>query len=162
MGSWLSIHYAKVITRDCITLIGELPLTLSLTCIYGRGRDQYVGSTTPTQSIRVVKYAECINAVPCKKVLNMTQKLRGLQNTPFIAITPTLQPRELMRIAGLSEHRHLERTLRLEIPCQIGIFKHSLYLKALNCEEKWLMLNWIIWITSQYLEPSSVEMNNVE
>ena len=33
-------------TRDCVTLIGELRLTLSLTCIYGEGRVHYVGSTT--------------------------------------------------------------------------------------------------------------------
>lgn len=30
------------------------------------------------------------------------------------------QPRELMRIAGLSEHRHLERTLRLRDPLSRG------------------------------------------
>ena len=31
---------------DCVTLIGELRLTLSLTCIYRRGQVHYVGSTT--------------------------------------------------------------------------------------------------------------------
>ena len=48
------------------------------------------------------------------------------------------QPRELMRIAGLSEHRHLERTLRLRDPLSRGPVRSrggKWHVFFLNCEE---------------------------
>ena len=47
------------------------------------------------------------------------------------------QPRELMRIAGLSEHRHLERTLRLRDPLSRGpVRSRGGKLHVLSPEEK--------------------------
>ena len=48
------------------------------------------------------------------------------------------QPRELMRIAGLSEHRHLERTLRLRDPLSRGPVRSrggKLHVLSLNDEK---------------------------